>query len=985
MKSFFFRLAYLQAMLCCVLYAQQLPFRTYSAKDGLIRNEVRTLCQDARGFLWLGTTDGLVHFDGATFVPHLFAGGLTANFINDVVIDSSGDLWIATNFKGIVRERAGAFTRYGILPGEPGAQENRANVLLPDGPGNLLVGTDGGLFQCGGEKFTRLYPSEPLLRKGVTALLRDAAGTLWIGTFAGLACVPRGTTREIAVLGVFHDTQVNALAADHAGNIWVGTDRGLSRLAVGSAGAAVRESLPAALRTLASMSVLSLLLDSEERFWIGTGTNGVYRYAANEGLSRWAAENGLSGNKVHAMLEDREHNLWFATNAGVCRLPPGHLVNYQLSEGLGGIPVTSITADRDGHMWFGTEFGLARMDGGKFSTYSVANGLGSPYVLTLLTDRNGSVWVGTADGLSLLRASPAGDRFITYRPPEPDGSTIVRTMYQDDHGDLWFGTTDYICRFRNSRGSSVRLQGGTRNELVLAVLEDNGHSLWVGTQDDGIYRYVLAEGTHGDIRATVRAHYRIEDGLSDDNIRSGMKDASGSLWFGTRSGGVNRFLMAGDSVRGIVRYTTNEGLSGGWVRDILQDRDGNIWLATNRGADRLSIDSLGSVHIRTFSVKDGIAGDEVLACYEDSRGDLWFAGSLGVSRYSPSADRTDTIPPPVWITRFQVLGGEDTTDLEAMQADLAADQHSVSFEYIGISFKDESKVRYRYMLEGLDAGWSLETDRRYANYTHLPPGRYVFRVTACNADGIWSSAPARFIFSIAAPFWETWWFIALAVLAIAGSVYGVYRLRIGRILEMEAVRSKIAADLHDDIGSTLSSISIFSEMARKEASVSAPRAAELLHRIGESSRAMLESLDDIVWAINPGNDSLEDILVRMREHAAALFEAHGISFRFDLPEDLIAPRLRMDVRKQLYLVFKEAVNNIVRHSGCTNATIAVTREDHELTLTVSDNGRGFASDGAGRGNGLRNMQTRAASVGGGVRITSSPGKGTTISLRLRIT
>ncbi len=976
----------LLAAACSETFSQQLPFHVYTAKDGLIRTDVRAMCQDPRGFLWLGTPDGLSRYDGAVFLTTIFPGGLTANFVNDITADSTGNVWVATNSGGINRLSGSQVTQFLPVPRDPAALENRANAILPLGAGVLLVGTDAGLLRFEDGHYTRLYAHEELLERGVGRLLRDRAGMLWIGTFAGLGVVTRGGSSE-GLLWVLKGTAVNALVADGRGMVWVGTDNGLHEFGPAQTPGSLPVPLPLAspLRPLETLEVRSLLADSKGALWIGTESGGVSKFDASGQLHTYTSENGLPGNRVMSMIEDREHDLWFATNAGVAKLAGDHLTNFMLSGGLGRLGVTSITEDRAGRYWVGTQYGLARLAADGSATYSVASGLGSSYVLSLCTDRTGTVWVGTTDGLSKLRTAHGDVSFITYRFGKPGMPAIVRSLNEDGDGNLWVGAVGRVYLCRNGLLTGFPLGHSLKSHLALASVRDNARGLWVGTEGDGIFRFAV-EGRKG-WAPTLRLtrHVGLREGLTDESIRSGMKDALGNIWFGTRSGGVCRLTPAGDSIGRISSFTVENGLSGNWVRSILQDRSGNIWLGTNRGVDMLSFDSAGVVHVRSFTVRDGLAGDEVLSCFEDSKGAIWLGGSLGLTRYIPSDDLPDTVAPFVWLTRFQVFGADDTLAMRELRADLAADQHSVAFEFIGISFRDESKVRYRSMLEGLDASWGAVTDRRYASYTHLPPGRYVFKVAACNAGGIWSSLPATFAFSIATPFWQTWWFIALVALTVATVTYGAHRFRVRKILELEAVRSKIAADLHDDIGSTLSSISIFSEMAEQEAGAAAPRAARLMQRIGESSRAMLESLDDIVWAINPNNDRLEEMLMRMRAHATELFEASGIAFTIRFPEGLSGLRLSMDVRRQLYLVYKEALNNIVRHSGCHEATIALSRAGQELVLTISDDGKGFKGKPLAEGNGLRNMETRAASVGGSLTISSRPNGGTIVSLKLKIT
>ncbi|HMK39554.1 MAG TPA: triple tyrosine motif-containing protein, partial [Bacteroidota bacterium] len=462
-----------------------------------------------------------------------------------------------------------------------------------------------------------------------------------------------------------------------------------------------------------------------------------------------------------------------------------------------------------------------------------------------------------------------------------------------------------------------------------------------------------------------------------------LADREGSLWVGTRYGGAMKFSFSGEVISRITVYGPAEGLPGDWVMQMLQDRDGEHWFATNRGVERLPVK--GDIQTVHLNATQGMAGDDAQALCEDRNGDIWIGATNGVTRFSPGEDRSLRVPPPVYLQRFQVLGLDDTVALGRGTADLGNAQHSVSFEYIGLSYTDETAVRYRYMLEGIDADWSAPTARRYVTYAHLPPGNYTFRVAASVEATSWSPRPASFSFRIAAPFWASPLFITAGVLCVIAAVFAIHRSRVRRLLAMERVRNRIAADLHDDIGSTLSSISVFSRLAEEELGHGAPGVASIIRRIGASSQAVMESLDDIVWMIRPGNDSLDVIMSRIREYATAMFEARGIRFSLSIPPGLDEMTMSLEDRRQLYLIIKEAVSNIVRHSSCSYARVAIAVHRKDLRVTIQDDGRGFDSNMYHPGNGITNMRERASAMGGHLMIESGAGGGTTIELRSRIT
>ncbi|GBC85319.1 Sensor histidine kinase LiaS [bacterium HR11] len=964
-------------------WPQQVPFRNYTARDGLPRNTVRTVYQDRQGFLWLGTPSGLSRYDGATFVHFTTKDGLPDDSINRVLEDSAGRLWIATNFNGLSRYRPGTFHNHAVIPNRSRAPENRVNAAFGFRDGSLWVGTDGGLFRWAGARFVPVVAEGYPWRTPVLAIMADRRQDVWVGTEFGLYRLRRDAGGRWVAIGRWDDVEVYCLAEDPDGNVWVGTRQGLKRIRPPTWEWA---RLPAGLAFLADKWIRAFWVDSAGDLWIGTNGYGVWALRRDGSVVHYTAAHGLAGNDVLDVFQDREGNLWFATTVGLSKLRADHIVNYTVADGLPDHSVNAVLQDGPEAFWFGTRLGLAKWAGGRIVRYTAADGLADDYVLALGKDGAGAVWVGTETGISRVVPTDRGERFVTYR--EKDGwiGRRARVLYRDDGGDLWVGH-ELGVSWVSHRGRLVNfpVRVEAPRALVTAIVRDGGGDLWVGFFEGGLVRLSVRTDDAGRPVLTEVARYGRADGMADDHIRAAGKDQAGHLWFGTRFGGVSEFIVEGSAVRAIRNYTTAQGLSSDWVSCILQDRQGRLWFGTDRGVDRLRLGPDGQVVWERLTPREGLAGDGVLACYEDIEGDLWFGTENGVTHYRPDF-HLPAPPPPVYITQFQVFGRPEPMALRQGRADLGYSQHSVAFEFVGISLEDETRVRYRYMLVGLDKEWSGITDRRYVNFTHLPPGRYVFKVHAQNADGVWSETPAVFEFRIAAPFWQTAWFIALVIIGLTGLLTAVHHRRVRRVLEMERLRTRIATDLHDDLGSTLGSISVFAEMAYRETAGWSPKAGSLIRRIGENARAMLETLEDIVWTMNPEHDRLDDVLERIREFAVEVFEARSIELELDLPDADAGRRLRlpMELRRDFYLIFKETVHNVVRHARCQKARVTVRVQDHVLRLTVQDDGVGFDTTAAAAGDGLRNMERRARAIGGILHVVSQPGQGTTVTLEVPV-
>ncbi|HEY0048243.1 MAG TPA: ATP-binding protein, partial [Pyrinomonadaceae bacterium] len=475
--------------------------------------------------------------------------------------------------------------------------------------------------------------------------------------------------------------------------------------------------------------------------------------------------------------------------------------------------------------------------------------------------------------------------------------------------------------------------------------------------------------------------------LRTGQVRDFHTDRSGRVWIATSSGGVLRIDEPDAEKPALINLTTAEGMASNQAGCLTEDDFGRIYAGTGRGVNRIEPET---GRIKLFTKSDGLPENYIRLCERDSSGALWFASLKGIARYVPQQDE-QTPAPPIFLSDLRANGvslkklselGESSVGLP----ELASDQRQIQIEFFALGFGTGETLRYQYKLEGIDADWSQPSVQRTVNLG-LSPGAYNFLVRAVNSDGAASASPARASFTIARPIWQRWWFLIFAGLAASGVVYAIYGYRLRQLLELEKVRTRIATDLHDDIGASLSKIAILSEVVRQRVSPLAPKDAgisEPLEHIAGTSREMVDSMSDIVWAINPHKDRLSDLIQRMRNLAGEMTELCDIRLQVRLlgfeDRDL---SLGADVRREIYLIFKETLNNLVKHSACSLAEIEFRLEENTLLITVRDDGKGFDSNGNGSGrggNGLPNMKRRAASLGGSYEIASQTGAGTTAVL-----
>lgn len=430
--------------------------------------------------------------------------------------------------------------------------------------------------------------------------------------------------------------------------------------------------------------------------------------------------------------------------------------------------------------------------------------------------------------------------------------------------------------------------------------------------------------------------------LSGELVRSIMEDHAGRIWVGTEGGGLCR--LDDETMGHFTVFREAQGLPEDVAYGVLEDEQHRLWVSSNKGLSCLS-PATGKVY--TFDSRDGLGQDEfnALAYHRGRSGTLYFGGVNGLVLFRSAAVRTNPVAPPVIFTGLRKLGqlvALDTNITERRAIWLSPDDHAFSLEFAALNFVQPDKNRYAYRLDGFDQGWVQAGTKHEATYTNLAPGTYTFRVRAANNAGVWNSTGAALRVIVETAWYQTWWFRVLALLAVGAVLYSIYQVRVRQLLALERVRNGIARDLHDDIGSTLSSISLLAQVARTHYHSPHPeRAAALLEQIGNNSQHMLDAVGDIVWTINPMHDSLADIVTRMRAFASDVLEACDIDFVFRVDPNLPNWKVPMQVRRDLFLLFKEAVNNLVKYARCRNVTIELHREQAALLLTVQDDGVGF--------------------------------------------
>jgi ligand-binding sensor domain-containing protein/signal transduction histidine kinase len=983
----------------------QMPFifRSWQREQGLPQNFVRALAQTRDGYLWVGTDDGVSRFDGVGF----FSIGLPEGFQNGPVEalfgDSRGALWIGSVAGGLGCWEKGRLRTFTTRDGLP---SDSVTALTEDGEGRLWVGTTAGLAVWKDGRQTTLSGLEEFAGKTITTLFCDRKGVVWVGaTGAGIFFYEGGKfvrLRDPAVDSLLQDP--HCLLVDHEGRIWIGA---------GDVTVLCRENDQwrryDMLRHLARHYISALAEEPDGTVLAGSVSEGLFQFRAGK-LEAINAGSGLSDNLVEALLVDREGKLWVGTHGGLNRVSPRTLFPLSRNEGLGSGRVQGLAEVRPGEIWAcNPNEGVYRWDGQRFSEL-LLNGLSpqQPRASALLAAQDGSCWVAGTGGL------------VQFRNPltaEQDGgvpalnNVSITALGQGPKGALWAGTYEGgLWQFGNGQW---RLRTNSHPaHAITAIVSDLDGALWVGTEGDGLYRF--AEG--------ARVQWDKLSGLPSAWIRTLYLDAQNSLWIGTAGGGLSR--LQGQT---IASFTTREGLPDNTVSQILEDDSGNLWLGGNRGIVRVKKSELNelaehkilAIYPQVYGRADGMLSEECTGGFSPAglrtkSGLLWFSTLKGIVVVDPH--HIVSAPAPKVVLEQTLVDGLPDTELRAArqvernrtaaQADtegqtqslrLAPGKHRLEFRYSGLSFDAPERVRFRYRLEGLDPDWVEAGTRRTAPYSFVPPGTYHFQVIACNGDGVWNEEGASLALTVRPYFWQTWWFIGAMALGTvivgAGSARVVEKRRTQQRLKrleqeraLERERTRIAQDLHDMMGAKLCRISFLSEHARRSPAVPAELQEEV-SSISDDSREVLQSLDEVVWAVNPQNDTLEHLASYIGQYAQEYFRRTGIECAVTIPARLPMQPLSSQSRHHLFLAVRESLANILKHSKATRARIVMDCRDSKFEITVSDNGTGFdpASNGAnspnsaaGFGNGLNNIRRRLDDLGGNCRVESRVGEGTTV-------
>ena len=1034
---FFLKLFLLSTFTVLAQKTVPLKFEHYTGANTLAHGEVFGFMKDSKGFLWLGSTDGLNRYDGYEIKTFRFnpddTNSVGRYWQMALAEDSNGIIWIsgsASQGLSSYNPVSGKFMQYSgkqyfkkILP-----SAFITNIFV-DERNTLWLSSDG------------LYHFDPATNKSVVYKhsLQDSFSIS--ENDVGNICSAGNNQLYISVHGGFEIMDENSgnckhfitssstnkkeeavpyIFKDHKNNLWICSNEGLKMFDPASEKIITYHHDSNNPYSISNDSVFNLTETPDNRLWITTlngmlnvfdlSTNKFFHYTINDD----ASENPVNLYPFYVYY-DKSGKVWVyqSLKVNAVNLVPEKFKLFQHDSenknSLSNNMIEYIYQDNNSVIFIGTLHGLNIFDpvSQTFKLYqphpAINKLLAISDVKFIFEDKDGTYWMGINEQ-KLISYNEKSQKPMIYNYKEKHSADSLGVVgiydgYQDEKGLIWFGGWEGLCSFNTVTNKfktyTVKSEDGNvpYNNTISRILNLNDGKMWlIGTS---ISYYNPVEDKIFNV--PFKDENKNIDAWNKGNYLCAVIENKNTIWSGTMGNGL--YLL--DLFNGRKRqFTTNDGLPSNLVWSASKDKRGKLWLATNNGLCRFTppknlFDINDKPVCRTYNLNDGLPGNECSwNSYLQLRDGTILIGMLsctGLVSFHPDSLKDNTFIPPVYITGFSLFNKEvipsDTnmflhTTIETTKEIILNYKENVfSFTFAALSFVHPENNQYAYMLEGFDKKWIYtDASKRFANYTNLDAGDYIFKVKGSNNDGMWNEKPATLKLIITPPYWETWWFRFVVAFAVTGIVYNMYRFRLRQILKIQNIRNKISGDLHDDIGSTLNSISIYSQVAKNKSKEEIPE----LDLIGESSRKVMDAMSDIVWTINPENDSFEKIIFRMRSLTHQLLKAKKIEYTFDADESLNELKLPMQTRKNFYLIFKESLNNLVKYSNTTRASIILKQSKKEIVLIIRDNGIGFDSENPPRGNGLQNIKRRAAEIKADITIESEEGKGTSIILNLSL-
>ncbi|ATC63732.1 hypothetical protein CMV30_07070 [Nibricoccus aquaticus] len=947
---------------------------------------------DEKGYLWVATTGGLVRFDGTSFEPaetppEVSQRGMIHPSMPPA--DAPGRLLALGNANGntdgntpgavdgVYRRDHQAF----VFEREPALEGKNVRAIFSEKNGTLWFGCeDGTVLRRADGQSQRFDPPAGLTGRKIPAFATDGAGHVWVAIntlvarFDGTRWIP---------LPVDHASNEVRIASSRSGGPWLFTTEAAMKWT------GEKLELIAPLSELqGSHFIQAAIEDRYGKIWIGTRSHGLFRISPGQVLAV-----PTSHEDIYSLCEDADGGIWAGTNGGgLNRLRPKAYQLFDKDSGLKDNFSSTVAEDANGVIWLANrDGGVVRVIDSKADLISRRLNWRQFSAMSVYPAANGSVWITSGIGVYRTNATYP-DRLDRIR--SLDNFKLVRATYVARNGDYWLSVDpDSIARWRDNDVRVFSTNDGFDGREVRGFAEDASGALWVGAADGRLFRSV------GERFERVPL-----PGAEDCGSLQALRfEADGTLLIATTSSGV--LIVKPDATPHVRTLGTAQGLPNNNVTQILTDDSGRYWFASRRGIFRIDRDQLRdfasgkiqSVHTVVLGKDDGLTDLSSLGLFQPSAwkardGGLWFATRRGMLRLDPSLTSDDSGPPPVTLS---AISFDDRPQPLASNIAIPSSVRKTEIRFSALNLSAPDQILVRHRLDGFDNDWVVQTSGRSATYPRLPPGKYMFRVEASNGSGVWSTQDTVLPISVVPLWWQSDWANVLYFAALTLVIFACVRIwahrRLRRRLEglereraIERERTRIAQNIHDDLGASLTHISLLTQLAQHEN----PEQARSFEKIYDAANAITRSMDEIVWAVNPKCDDLESLVYYVGNFAQSFFKAAEIRCRLDVPAVLPAVSLTSQARHNLFLCCKEALNNIARHAHATEAELTIAVNESSLQITIADNGRGLAASKLAQsidpfrvssGNGLKNIRQRIEELDGTCGFTERPGGGTLVT------
>ncbi|MGC2764774.1 MAG: two-component regulator propeller domain-containing protein [Candidatus Acidiferrum sp.] len=943
--------------------------RVWQTQDGLPENTVQSFAQTPDHYLWIGTSGGLVRFDGVRFLafdrentPEIHEKSIFC-----LTVSRDGSLWAGTDGGGLLRYKNGVFRAYSV---PDGLTNGFIRAVYEDRDGTLWVGTDDGLFQFSGERFSRRDGNGKIPALAVHAIREDHVGRLWVGG-SRLVMMEGSECQEFLLEGYPSATRVKSILETDDGTLWVGTVSGLQRLR------GTLESGRFEKVSDVSTTVRALGKDRGGTLWIGSIGGGLVRFRDGH-FTRVQTPDNPPGSTVLALFEDSEQNMWVGMQTGLLRLSRAAMSTFPLPDAPNA-DFGTVYADRDGSLWVaGTHLYRINMQ----RDYSELISAPEPgiRVRNVLRDRSGALWIGT-DGHGAYRSKGSSRVHLTTH----NGLTndFVRAFLESRDGSIWIATDEGINRWRDGALTNYRMADGLCYFSIRALLEDTQGAIWIGT-DRGVSHWQDGKFVHD---AVVRR-------LASEKVWAIHEDGDGGLWFGTRGGGLFRWRGGG-----LTSYGSQQGLASNSVYHILEDSRGTFWMSGPDGISSVSRGDLDKLAehaefrpaVTLYGLSDGVEATQMHGGTQPAGaltlgGELWFPSNRGPVRVLPDQTRPGDLP-QVMIEQVLVDGREAPGSSALV---VPPGEGRLEIDYSAIRLRSQERIRFRYKLEGFDRDWTEALSSRAASYTNLPAGQYKFRVEAFEMNMPDRVTNASLPIEWRPHLYRSGWFLAFCAILILGSVFAVYRIRLRQVHQrFEAVleeRNRIAREMHDTVIQGCASASALLEaVVSLEPNSEGPR-KDLLDSARGQIRATVDEARQAVWNLRQEGCTSPHVAQLLGQMAEQVSHGSGVPVKLEVTGTPVT--LERAIEYVVLMVAREAVSNAVHHAQPQEIRIALHFDADSIQMQVVDDGRGFdpkeVSMAQGSHFGLIGMQERIEHVAGHFAVESAPGKGTRLAFRVPV-